>query len=161
MLFYRNESSLDEMLFQCFLADKSANQAAHQSSSNNDYQHGNRSDIEHSLNVLRGNIVFLHCANKRTLKKFDGADSTKSKNSTEQRIGYHHGLHCDFISAHDQKIADDTANYQADGNEPESTYQQEQDSLNCGTNMVNTPFFGTLASRSIITMPFGIATTDG
>ena len=34
--------SLDEMLFQCFLADKSANQAAHQSSSNNDYQHGNR-----------------------------------------------------------------------------------------------------------------------
>ena len=49
MLFYRNESSLDEMLFQCFLADKSANQAAHQSSSNNDYQHGNRSDIEHSL----------------------------------------------------------------------------------------------------------------
>ena len=71
MLFYRNESSLDEMLFQCFLADKSANQAAHQSSSNNDYQHGNRSDIEHSLNVLRGNIVFLHCANKRTLKKFD------------------------------------------------------------------------------------------
>lgn len=160
MLFYRNESSLDEMLFQCFLADKSANQAAHQSSSNNDYQHGNRSDIEHSLNVLRGNIVFLHCANKRTLKKFDGADSTKSKNSTEQRIGRHHGLHCDFISAHDQKIADDTANYQADGNEPESTYQQEQDSLNCGT-MVNTPFFGTLASRSIITMPFGIATTDG
>ena len=71
MLFYRNESSLDEMFFQCFLADKSANQAAHQSSSNNDYQHGNRSDIEHSLNVLRGNIVFLHCANKRTLKKFD------------------------------------------------------------------------------------------
>ena len=134
MLFYRNESSLDEMLFQCFLADKSANQAAHQSSSNNDYQHGNRSDIEHSLNVLRGNIVFLHCANKRTLKKFDGADSTKSKNSTEQRIRHHHGLHRDFLAAHNQEVTDDTANHQTDGDEPESAHQQEQNGLNGGTD---------------------------
>ena len=28
----------------------------------------------------------LHCSDKRALKKFDRADSTKSKNSTEQRI---------------------------------------------------------------------------
>ena len=66
MLFYRNESSLDEMLFQCFLADKSANQAAHQSSSNNDYQHGNRSDIEHSLNQ--------HIAELEKAINIDGVD---------------------------------------------------------------------------------------
>lgn len=64
------------------------------------------------------------------------------------------------IPAHNQEIGDDTANYQTDRNEPESTHQQKQDSLNCGANGKHA-FFGTLASRSIITIPFGIATTDG
>ena len=60
------------------------------------------------------------------MKKFDRADSTKSKNSAEQRIGCHHRLHCNFISTHNQEIADDTANYQTDRNEPEGTNQQDQ-----------------------------------
>ena len=44
------------------------------------------------------------------------------------------GLHCDFIPTHNQEIADDTANYQTDRNEPESTNQKKQDSLNYGAN---------------------------
>ena len=61
-----------------------------------------------------------------------------------------------IIPAHNQEIADDTANYQTDRNEPQkSTHQQKQDSSNCGANGKHA-FFGTLASRSI-TIPFGIA----
>ena len=110
--------------------------------------------------VFLGNIVLLHGSHKGALEELDGADGAEGKNGAEQGVGHGHGLHGDFLSAHDQEIADHAADHQADGDKPESAHQQEQDGLDCGADSEHT-FFGTLASKSIITMPLGIATTAG
>ena len=88
----------------------------------------------HPIDVFLRNIIFLHSPYKGTLKEFDGADGAESKNSAEQRIGCHHGFHRNLFPAHNQEIADYTANYQTNRDEPECAYQQEQNRLNCSAD---------------------------